>query len=54
MVGCLYRHPTSTISIQEFTNLHLDTALQKISKENKQCVLMGDIDIDLLKSDTNN
>jgi len=53
VVGCLYRHPSSNISVQEFTNEHLDPVLQKISMENKQCVLMGDFNINLLKIDTN-
>ena len=52
IVGCVYRHPNSDISIQEFTNFHLQPILQKISTENKQCVLMGDFNIDLLKIDT--
>ena len=34
------RHPSSDISIQDFANIHLDPTLQKISAENKQCVLM--------------
>ena len=32
----------------------MDPFLQKISDENKQCVLMGDFNIDLLKCDSNN
>ena len=51
--GCFYRHPSSNISIEEFTNEHLDPVLQKISMENKQCVIMGDFNINLLKIDTN-
>ena len=38
--------------IQEFTNEHLDSVLQNISMENKQCVIMGDFNINLLKIDT--
>ena len=34
--------------------MHLDPILQKISSEKKQCVCMGDFNVDLLKSDTNN
>ena len=52
IVGCIYRHPSSSISIQEFTDVHLDPILRKISLEKKQCVLMGDFNVDLLKSDT--
>ena len=32
----------------------MDPFLQKISDENKQCVLMGDFNIDLLKYESNN
>ena len=51
IVGCMYRHPSSILSVQEFSNFHLEPALEKISKENKQCVLMGDFNINLLKID---
>ena len=49
IVGCIYRHPSSAISVHEFTFSHLDPILEKINGENKQCVLMGDFNIDLLK-----
>ena len=54
IVGCVYKHPGSDISIQDFTNLHLSTNLQKISFENKQCALMRDFNVDLLKSNSHN
>ena len=54
IIGCIYRHPSSSISIEEFTNVHLNPILQKISLENKQCALMGDFNVDLLKTDINN
>ena len=53
VVGCIYRHPSSNISIKDFTNIHLDPILEVISSENKQCVLMGDFNINLLKCNTN-
>ena len=34
IVGSIYRHPSSEISIQDFTNRHLDPVLQKILKIN--------------------
>ena len=52
IIGCIYRHPTSKISIQEFNQCFLEPLLQKINSENKQCVLMGDFNIDLLKCET--
>ena len=33
IVGCIYRHPSSEISLKDFTNLHLKPVLQKISAE---------------------
>ena len=53
IVGCIYRH-SSKISVKDFTNEHLDPILQKIVLENKQCILMGDFNVDLLKCDTIN
>ena len=49
IVGCIYRHPSSDISIREFTDCHLDPILQKNDTENKQCILMGNFNVDLLK-----
>ena len=47
IVGCIYRHPNSDISIREFTDFN--PILQKIPTENKQCVLMGDFNVNLLR-----
>ena len=54
IVACIYRHPNSKISIHDFNKNNMDLFLQKISDENKQCVLMGDFNIDILKCDSNN
>ena len=51
VVGCIYRHPTSTLPISTFNNNILDPLLHKIESENKLCTLMGDFNIDLLKID---
>ena len=53
IVGCIYRHPTSKISINDFADDHLDPLLNKISLEDKECVIMGDMNINLLKINTN-
>ena len=53
IVGCLYRHP-SGMSIRDFTCNHLEPLLVKISKEKKECALMGDFNADLLKSSDSN
>ena len=54
ILGCVYRHPTGTITIQQFINDYIDPLLEKISVENKFCSLMGDFNIDFLNTDTNN
>ena len=52
IVGCIYRHPSSKITIEDFTNNYLDHILSIISAENKTCALVGDFNIDFLKTDT--
>ena len=54
VVGCVYRHPSSDIPITEFAEKHLEPIINKISKEKKECMLMGDFNIDLLKSGGDN
>ena len=53
IVGCIYRHG-SGIPIREFIGTYLEPTLEKISGENKECALMGDFNVDLLKSNDNN
>ena len=48
VVGCIYRHPSSDISVTDFAEKHLEPILHKISKEKKEFVLMGGFNIDLL------
>ena len=50
IVGCIYRHPSSNYTVNQFNNDHIEPLLQKISTENKICSLMGDFNIDLLKT----
>lgn len=52
IIGAIYRHPNSELSITEFSENVLDPHLLKISNENKNCILMGDYNVNLLK--TNN
>ena len=52
VIGCIYRHPTSKINISKFSEEHLDPILSAIAKENKHCILMGDFNVNLLKSDS--
>ena len=49
IVGCVYRHGASNLPIQKFSEDHLQPLLHKISQERKECALMGDFNIDLLK-----
>ena len=50
VVGCVYRHSSSDMSIADFTEKHLEPILYKVNKEKKECVLMGDFNINLLKT----
>ena len=43
IVGCIYRHPSSNISINQFINDYIEPLLEKI---------MGDFNINLLNSET--
>ena len=54
IVGCIYRHPSSSISLHSFVSDHLEPVIVKISKEKKECALMGDFNVDLLKTTGNN
>ena len=53
IIGCVYRHPSSSLSIQTFNEDIFDPLLDKIASGDKTCALMGDFNIDLLKADTN-
>ena len=52
IVGCIYRHPTSEISLEDFSQTIIEPLLEKIKKEKKQCTLLGDFNINLLKYDS--
>ena len=47
-VGCVYRHPS--MEVNEFNSLFLNTLSENLlSEKNKEIVLLGDFNIDLLK-----
>ena len=46
LVGVVYRPPGSDVSL---FSQHLETVLDKV--KNKRCYLMGDFNLDLIKSD---
>ena len=49
LCGVVYRHPNGSLSIfQDYLNLVLD----KIRRQNKQCLIMGDFNLDLMKYET--
>ena len=52
IIGCIYRHPC--MDAREFNDTFLQNTLEKLSYENKDIILMGDCNIDILKYDTNN
>ena len=52
LVGCIYRHPC--MHPKGFNNLFLKSLTNKLSKENnKEIILLGDFNIDLIKTNTN-
>ena len=46
VIGCIYKH--SNLAIQEFMDTFLQPLLDKLSYENKNVILLGDFNIDLL------
>ena len=52
ITGCVYRHPC--MDARDFKNTYLQNTLEKLSYENKDIILMGDFNNDILKYDTNN
>ena len=46
IIGCIYKHPN--LAIQEFMDTFLQPLLDNLSYENKNVILMGDFNIDLL------
>ena len=51
VVGCIYRHPCMQQS--EFNDEYLKPLSEKLISENKEVILLGDFNIDLLKCDLN-
>ena len=47
IVGCIYRHPSMHSS--ELNSIDLNDLLEKLSHKNKNIILIGDFNIDLLK-----
>ena len=52
VAGCIYKHPKQTIP--DFLDNQLLPLLEKLSNENKQILIMGDFNINLLNYDNKN
>ena len=52
VASCIYKHPKQTIP--DFLGNHLLPLLEKLSYENKQILIMGDFNINLLNYDDKN
>ena len=52
VIGCTYRPPY--MDAREFNDTFLQNTLEKLSYKNKDIILIGDFNIDILKYDTNN
>ena len=48
IVGCIYKHPD--MPVDEF-NVHLSKTFEKLINENKKVIILGDFNIDLMKTD---
>ena len=52
IIGCFCRHPC--MHLKEFNDLFLKSLTERLTKENnKEVILMGDFNIDLIKSNSN-
>ena len=50
LCGCICRHPSMDLS--EFNERYLGPLMEKLNNENKKIFLLGDFNIDLMKSET--
>ena len=46
IIGCVYKHPKHDVS--DFTNNYTTPLLDKLSNENKDIMIMGDFNINLI------
>jgi hypothetical protein len=49
LCGVIYRHPSG--NVEHFMD-YLNSTIDKIHRENKYCILMGDFNLDLLKAES--
>ena len=50
IIGCIYKHPI--VPVTEFTNDYMGPLLEKLSREKKEIILMGDFNINILNCDS--
>ena len=50
IICCIYKHPSMTIN--DFTENYVSRLLEKLTFENKQIILMGDFNINLINSNS--
>ena len=48
IIGCVYKHPK--YKVKEFTNNHMMLLPDKLSNENKDIMIMGNFDVNLINS----
>lgn len=53
VIGVIYRHPGSTVECLEEFTMQLKNIIDKIETENKKVVIVGDLNIDGMKTTTN-
>ena len=46
IIGCVYKHAIH--EVKDFTNNHMMPLLDKLSNENKDIMIMGDFNVNLL------
>ena len=49
ITGCIYKHPI--VPVTEFTNDYVAPLLEKLSREKKEIIFMGDFNINILNCD---
>ena len=47
VVGCVYRHPS--MEANEFNEHYLNILIEKLLEKNKEIILMGDFNINLIR-----
>jgi exonuclease III len=53
IVGVIYRHPGGSMECLDYFTQQLESIMIKINKENKKCIITGDLNIDALKININ-